>query len=111
MHSNRVDFILLIKVTDMAKAKLTTRQQLEAILLAEKKLAEKKAALKAKLADLKSDSPGMQALLEVVQSTADLNKVPVADVIKAVAKIKHTGLKIEKVSRKPRASKSGEANS
>ena len=85
----------------MAKAKLNTRQQLDAILLAEKKLAEKKAALKAKLAVLSNDSPGMQALLDVVQSTADLNKVSVAEVVRAVARLKHTGLKIEKTVRKP----------
>ncbi len=95
----------------MAKAKLTTRQQLEAILLAEKKLAEKKAALKAKLADLNNDSPGMQALLDLVQNTAELNKVSVAEVVKAVAKLKHTGLKIEKAMRKSPAPKPGEAQS
>lgn len=95
----------------MAKVKLNTRQQLEAILLAEKKLAEKKAALKAQLAVLNIDSPGMQALLDTVQNTANLNKVSVAEVIRAVAKLKHTGLKIEKTIRKPKTSNPGEASS
>lgn len=90
----------------MARAKLTREQQLEAIKIAEKKLAEKKAKLMAAMADLSADSAWMKELLEAVQNVADKNKVAVADVIKAVAKIKRTGLKIENATRKPRAKKS-----
>ena len=86
----------------MAYKKLTREQQLAAIEAAEKKLAEKKAKLLSKLADLSKDSPGMEALLDVVQTVADNNNVAVSEVIKAVAKLKRTGLKIEKATRKPR---------
>ena len=86
-------------------SQLTTRERFEAILAAEKKLAAKKAALKAQLAALSNESPGMQALLDAVQSTAELNKTSVAEVVKAVAKLKRTGLKIEKPTHKPKAPK------
>ena len=86
----------------MPKAKSTPQQLLDAILVAEKKLAERKAKLLSKLADLSADSKGMQALLAAVQSVADQNNVAVAEVIKAVAKLKRTGLKIEKATRKPK---------
>lgn len=86
----------------MAKAKSTPQQQLEAIAVAEKKLAERKAKLLSKLADLSAESKGMQELLKAVQSVADQNNVAVAEVIKAVAKLKRTGLKIEKATRAPR---------
>lgn len=89
----------------MAKTKSTLQQQLEAIALAEKKLKDRKAKLQSKLADLSSESIGMQALLTAVQSVADQNKVSVAEVIKAAAKLKRAGLKIEKATRKPRAPK------
>ena len=84
----------------MARTVKTPEQQLAAIVAAEKKLAEKKAKLLSKLADLSKDSPGMSALLDVVQTVAETNNVAVAEVIKAVAKLKRTGLKIEKAARK-----------
>ena len=86
----------------MARVKLTKEQQLAIIVAQEKKLAEKKAKLLAKTSDLSADSKGMAALLTAVQSVADDNKVAVADVIKAVAKLKRTGLKIEKATRAPK---------
>jgi hypothetical protein len=43
----------------MAKGKLTAQQQLDAIKLAEAKLAEKKAKVLAMLADLSADSKGI----------------------------------------------------
>lgn len=89
----------------MPKAKSTPEQLLAAIEAAEKKLKERKAKLLSKLADLSSESKGMQELLAAVQSVADQNKVAVAEVIKAVAKLKRTGLKIEKSVRKPRTPK------
>jgi len=84
----------------MARTVKTREQQLAAIEAAEKKLADKKAKLLSKLADLSKDSPGMSALLDVVQTVAETNNVAVAEVIKAVAKLKRTGLKIEKAARK-----------
>ena len=86
----------------MPKAKSTPQQLLAAIEAAEKKLADRKAKLLSKLADLSSESKGMQALLTAVQSVADQNNVAVAEVIKAVAKLKRTGLKIEKATRTPK---------
>ncbi|MGO9444002.1 MAG: hypothetical protein ACLPXB_04400 [Thiobacillaceae bacterium] len=84
----------------MAKTKLTPQQQIDAISLAVKRLAEKKAKLLSQLAELTGESKGMQELLASVQNVADDNKVSVADVIRAVAKLKRTGLKIEKAARK-----------
>ena len=52
----------------MAKTKSTSQQQLEAIALAEKKLADRKAKLLSKLADLSAESKGMQALLNVSEN-------------------------------------------
>ena len=86
----------------MAAARKTKEQQLAAIVAAEKKLAEKKAKLLSKLSDLSKDSPGMEALLDVVQTVADNNNVAVAEVIRAIAKLKRTGLQIGKAPRKTR---------
>lgn len=86
----------------MARVKLSKEQQLAVIVAQEKKLAERKAKILAKTADLNADSAGMAALLTTVQTVADDNKVAIADVIKAVAKLKRTGLKIEKATRKPK---------
>ncbi len=89
----------------MAKSKSTAQKELDAILLTEKRLAEKKMALMAKLSELSDDSPGMKTLLAAVQSTAESNNVSVAEVITAVARIKRTGLKIDKAVRKARTKK------
>jgi len=89
----------------MAKTKSTPEQLLAAIEAAEKKLKDRKAKLLSKLADLSAESKGMQALLTAVQSVADQNNVAVPEVIKAVAKLKRTGLKIEIATRKPRTPK------
>jgi hypothetical protein len=89
----------------MAKTKSTPQQLLAAIEAAERKLAERKAKLLSKLADLSIESKGMQELLKAVQSVAEQNNVAVAEVIKAVAKLKRTGLKIEKATRQQRAPK------
>ena len=86
----------------MARTALTREQQLAAIEAAEKRLAARKAKLLAKTADLGKESAGMGALLTAVQVVADKNNVAVADVIKAVAKLKRTGLKIENATRQPR---------
>jgi hypothetical protein len=46
-------------------------------------------------AALTKDSEGMAVALAAVESVAKANKVKVADVIRAIAKIKRAGLKIE----------------
>ncbi len=89
----------------MARTKQTKEQQLAAIEAAEKKLAQRKAKLLAKVADLGKDSPGMSALIDAVQNVADNNNVSVAEVIKTVAKLKRTGLTIEKAVPQKRSPK------
>lgn len=49
---------------------------------------------------LTKDSDGMAAAINAVENVAKINKVKVADVIKAIAKIKRTGLKIESAREK-----------
>ncbi len=44
---------------------------------------------------LTKESEGMAAAIAAVESVANANKVKIADVIKAIAKIKRAGLKIE----------------
>lgn len=44
---------------------------------------------------LSSASEGMSAAIDAIENAAKANKVKVADIIKAIAKIKRTGLKIE----------------
>lgn len=46
-------------------------------------------------AALTSESAGMAEAVTAIEAAAKMNKVKVADVIKAIAKIKRTGLKIE----------------
>lgn len=46
-------------------------------------------------AALTKDSEGMAAAIAAIESVANANKVKVADVIRAIAKIKRAGLKIE----------------
>ncbi len=46
-------------------------------------------------ATLSKDSNGMAEAVKAVEAAATANNVKVADVIKAIAKIKRTGLKIE----------------
>lgn len=49
---------------------------------------------------LTKDSDGMAAAINAVENVAKINKVKVADVIKAIAKIKRAGLKIESAREK-----------
>ena len=63
-----------------------------------------------KAADLTKESAGMQQLLVAVQTVADLNKVSVADAIKAVSKFKRTGLKIANPVRTTKAKALAKAN-
>ena len=58
------------------------------------------AKLKALAANLSKEKPGINAAIAAVENAAKLNSVKSADVIKAIAKIMRTGLKIEKATRK-----------
>jgi len=89
----------------MAASKRTPQQQLEAVRLAKKKLEEKEKQILAKMSNLTSASPGMQAVLDAVESAATQNNVKVPEIVRAVAKLKRTGLKIDKAERKPRTPK------
>lgn len=62
-----------------------------------KKLKEKKK--KSKKVELSKSTPKMDDLLNLIQTIADENKVKVADVVLAVARIKRTGLKLENRSK------------
>jgi len=85
----------------MVGLKKSKEQLLAVIEEKEKKLAAQKAKLLLKIADLSKDSLGMQSLLDAVQYVSDKNNVEVSEVIKAVAKMKRTGLTIEKAAPKP----------
>jgi hypothetical protein len=84
----------------MARTRLTPQQQIHVISLAVKKLADRKAKLLSRLAELNGESQRMRELLTSVPTVAGHNKASVAEVIKAVAKLERTGLKSEKASRK-----------
>ena len=62
------------------------------------KLKEKSAPVKA--VKLDKSSLGMDELLVAIDNAAEQNAVSVAEIIKAVARIKRTGLKIENAVRK-----------
>lgn len=68
-----------------------------------KALQSKKAVSAKPQTKLTSDSAGMSELLDNFAAVAKQNNVTTADVIKAVARLKKTGLTIEG-ARKPRAS-------
>lgn len=49
---------------------------------------------------LSIESEGMSAAINAIENAAKANKVKVADIIKAIARIKRTGLKIESTREK-----------
>jgi hypothetical protein len=49
---------------------------------------------------LTKESSGITAVISAIENAAELNEVSVAEIIKAVARIKRTGLKIENSVRK-----------
>lgn len=51
-------------------------------------------------ATLSSESEGIPAAINAIENAAKINKVKVADIIKVIAKIKRTGLKIESTREK-----------
>lgn len=75
------------------------KQQMKELRL-QKKLAAKVKAKKPAEPELGRDSPGIQALLESLDTAATNNKVKVAEIIKLVSRLKRTGLKIENRARK-----------
>lgn len=62
------------------------------------KLKESSAA--PKLIKLTKDSDGISSVISAIENAAELNQVSVAEIIKAVARFKRTGLKIENSVRK-----------
>ena len=62
--------------------------------------AEIKEAGKKKAAKMTKDSDGIAAAITAIESAAKSNKSTLAEVIKAIASIKRTGLKIENAVRK-----------
>lgn len=62
------------------------------------KLKESSAA--PKQVKLTKDSAGIQTVISAIEDAAQLNEVSVAEIIKAVARFKRTGLKIENSVRK-----------
>lgn len=80
--------------------KLTVQQKIAAAKAKKDKIDAQLAKLMSQAADLNADKPGMQSAIKAIENAAAENKVAVADVIKAIAKIKRTGLKIEKATRK-----------
>lgn len=89
----------------MAKAKRRTTEELIAFhtqLI--KELKEKQKASKVVLFD--KDSAGVQQAIEAVTNVASVNKVTIGEVIKLIAKIKKTGLRIQDPVEKTRKPKS-----
>ena len=86
----------------MVRTTKTLQEQRAALAIAKKKLAEREAKLDAKSAKLSAESPGMKELLVSVQKVADDNKVKVSEIVKAISRLKKTGLKIEKRASKPK---------
>lgn len=62
--------------------------------------AEIKEANKKKAAKLTLESEGVSAAVDAIKKAADANNSTLAEVIKAIASIKRTGLKIENAVRK-----------
>ena len=72
-----------------------TQAKLKALEEKKKAMEEKRKSAKTMKLVLTKDSPGITELLNHIDSTAKQNGVKVADIIKAVAKLKRTGLVIE----------------
>ena len=70
--------------------KKTLQQQIEETKAKLSLLEEKRAAH-----GLETDSPGMDKLLEALQSVADLNKCKFVEIFRSVSRIKRLGLKFE----------------
>lgn len=86
--------------TKPKKTKKTIQERIVAAETRKKKADEVIAKLKALAANLSKEKPGINAAIAAVENAAKLNSVKSADVIKAIAKIMRTGLKIEKATRK-----------
>jgi hypothetical protein len=79
-------------------ARRTKEERIAALEAQIQKLKEAPAAPKE--AKLDKESPGIAAAVTAIEDAAKLNEISVAEVIKAVARIKRTGLKIENSVRK-----------
>jgi hypothetical protein len=79
-------------------ARRTKEERIAALEAQIQKLKNKSAPVKA--VKLDKASPGMTELIASIESVAEQNSVSVAEIIKAVARIKRTGLKIDDAVRK-----------
>jgi len=86
--------------TKLKKTKKSIQERIAAAEVRKKKADEVVAKLKALAANLSIEKPGMEAAKNAIENAAKLNSVKAADVIKAIAKVMRTGLKIEKATRK-----------
>ncbi len=84
----------------MVAVKKTLQQQIEE---AEAKLKSLKAKQSEKV--LEKTSPGVDQLLAAIDVVTKANKCSVFDVLKSVSRIKKTGAKIERPTKKPRQDK------
>lgn len=75
----------------------TTKAKLKALRAAQKE--QLKSKLKNKIKDLTKDSEGMTELLAAIEAVSKTHKIKVPEVIKVVARIKRTGLRIENAIR------------
>ena len=83
------------------RARKTIEEQIEAAeeLVKKLKTAKKEQAKKSENV-LTKDSDGIADAIDAIKKAADENNCTLADVIKAVSRIKRTGLKIENAVRK-----------
>jgi hypothetical protein len=83
----------------MAAARRTKEERIAALEAQIQKLKEKAPAAPKEI-KLTKESAGITTLISAIEDAANLNEVSVAEIIKAVARIKRTGLKIESSDRK-----------
>ena len=77
-----------------------TKEERIAALEAQIQKLKEKAAAAPKEIKLSKESAGIAETISAIETAAELNEVSVAEIIKAVARIKRTGLKIEDSVRK-----------
>lgn len=63
---------------------------------------KEKAAAAPKEIKLSKESAGIAEAISAIENAAELNEVTISEVIKAVARLKRTGLKIENSVRQPK---------
>ncbi len=83
---------------------MAARRSKEQIILALeeklKKLKEEASSVKTKELILTKESPGIADVIDAIDKAVSANKSSVVEIIKAIARIRRTGLKIENATRK-----------